>query len=161
MQVPAIMMIRANTSISKLLQPIWPSVESCAAAPHGPFGHNEKRTKKILEEKRLGFVTPKCWPRRSGSCGADRACSSMSSSRETCQIYDLQCWTPGPLYGGGKKLTLQRWHFWRDGYSAVALRGDDEKKAYSEECRDVAAKAAHLMDSIEGSMTFQQASKSG
>lgn len=67
---------------------------------------------------------------------------------------DLQMWTPGPLYDGKAHLTLNRWHFWRDGYLAVACSGKFEEKGYSQECRSVAAKAAALMDALEKSMTF-------
>jgi hypothetical protein len=65
-------------------------------------------------------------------------------------------WSPGPLYHGKAHLTLDRWHFWRDGYKAVASSGkeEDEKKWYSQECKDVAAKAAAMMDALEKNMTF-------
>ena len=65
---------------------------------------------------------------------------------------DLQAWTPGPLYDGKAHLTLDRWHFWRDGYKSVAI--GDKEDGYSQECKIVAAKAAALMDSLERNMTF-------
>jgi Protein of unknown function (DUF3632) len=69
---------------------------------------------------------------------------------------DLRMWSPGPLYHGKAHLTLDRWHFWRDGYKAVASSGKegDEEKGYSQECKDVAAKAAAMMDALEKNMTF-------
>lgn len=63
-------------------------------------------------------------------------------------------WAPGPLYGGKAHLTLNRWHFWRDGYRAVASCGKEKEKGYSQECKSVAAKAAALMDALEENMTF-------
>jgi len=67
---------------------------------------------------------------------------------------DLQCWTPGPLYGGDSQLSLRRWRFWKAGFSNVALSGEKEEKAFIQECNKVAAMAAHLMDSLEQSMIF-------
>ncbi|KAI9750028.1 MAG: hypothetical protein M4579_006634 [Chaenotheca gracillima] len=65
---------------------------------------------------------------------------------------DLRAWTPGPLYRGKPYLTVDRWHFWRDGYRAVAAEKKEER--YSQECRDVATKAANLMEALEKSLTF-------
>jgi len=67
---------------------------------------------------------------------------------------DLGMWSPGPLYDGKTYLTMDRWHFWKDGYRAVASGGKEEEKGYSQECRSVAAKAAGLMDALEKNMTF-------
>ena len=69
-------------------------------------------------------------------------------------LNDLRAWRPGPLYKGKANLSLDRWHFWRDGYSAMASSRKEEEKGYSEECRDVAAKAAGMMDALERNMTF-------
>ena len=63
-------------------------------------------------------------------------------------------WSPGPLYDGKAHLTLDRWHFWKNVYRAVAAGGGEEKERYSKERRNVAAKAAALMDALEMSMTF-------
>lgn len=41
---------------------------------------------------------------------------------------DLQHWTSGPLYYGKNGLDLQRWHFWRDGFNAVALSSSRGEK---------------------------------
>lgn len=67
---------------------------------------------------------------------------------------DLRNWTPGPLYNGKAHFSLHRWHFWRDGYYAVASSGKEDEKGYSQECKDVAARAAAIMDALEKNMTF-------
>ncbi|KAI9826650.1 MAG: hypothetical protein M1832_006246 [Thelocarpon impressellum] len=67
---------------------------------------------------------------------------------------DLRAWTPGPLYHGAAHLTLQRWHFWKDGFRAAAAEGNEEEKGLGQECSTVAAKAAELMESLEESMAF-------
>ena len=82
---------------------------------------------------------------------------------------DLQHWTPGPLYHGKNYLDLQRWHFWRDGFNAVAAsssssslsggKGGEKGNAtgeegYGDECRRLAKKAANIMDALEREMTF-------
>jgi hypothetical protein len=67
---------------------------------------------------------------------------------------DLRAWNPGPLYPGKADLSLQRWHFWRDGFKAVATEQCGEKSASQQECKNLAAKAARLMDSLEENMTF-------
>ena len=59
----------------------------------------------------------------------------------------------GPFYRGEKGLSLERWHFWRNGFNAVALSGEEEKQKYSQECRDVAGKVADMMEVLERSMT--------
>ena len=69
-------------------------------------------------------------------------------------------------------LSLHRWHFWRDGFRAVASGHTEEKgekkgekkekienceeaqKGYSQECKNLAMRAANLMDSLEQNMTF-------
>ncbi|KAI9802791.1 MAG: hypothetical protein M1833_001390 [Piccolia ochrophora] len=66
---------------------------------------------------------------------------------------DLQYWKPGPLYAGKADLSLDRWHFWRDGFRAAASQEVDEK-GLRLECKNVAAKAAALMDAFEDNMTF-------
>ncbi len=66
---------------------------------------------------------------------------------------DLQCWTPGPLYGGDSRLSLRRWRFWKDSFSHVAFGGEKEEEAFVQESNKVAAKASQLMDSLERSMT--------
>ena len=60
----------------------------------------------------------------------------------------------GPLYNGKSGLSLHRWHFWRDGFITVASSGKDEKQEHSQECRDVAAKAAEMMEAFEMNMAF-------
>ena len=67
---------------------------------------------------------------------------------------DLRLWNPGPLYDGKAYLSLQRWHFWRDGFNAVASDEKEEEKGFGQECKMVAAKAAEMMDSLEKNMTF-------
>lgn len=86
---------------------------------------------------------------------------------------DLRPWNPGPLYRGKAELSLHRWHFWKNGFKAVAssrtgeekahgwrdhfkaaASGGKEKGSYSQECIKVAAKAASIMDSLEENMTF-------
>lgn len=67
---------------------------------------------------------------------------------------DLRKWSPGPLYDGKAHLTLHRWHFWRDGYNAVAFSEKEKEKGYSQECKNVAAKAAAMMDALEKNMMF-------
>lgn len=47
-------------------------------------------------------------------------------------------------------LTLQKWHFWRDRFRAVA----GEKHEASDECKAVAVKAADMMDAFEKNMAF-------
>ncbi|KAI9847730.1 MAG: hypothetical protein M1837_001978 [Sclerophora amabilis] len=67
---------------------------------------------------------------------------------------DLQRWKPGPLYCGKAYLSLQRWHFWRDGFKSVASGEKEKVEWVSQECTNVAAKAAEMMDSMERNMTF-------
>lgn len=67
---------------------------------------------------------------------------------------DLRKWRPGPLYKGKAHLTLHRWHFWRDGFNAVASEGMADEKGLRRECEIVAGKAAEMMDSLERNMTF-------
>ena len=66
---------------------------------------------------------------------------------------DLRMWSPGPLYNGKAHLTLDEWHFWRDGYNAIASSGKEDK-GYTPECKNVAAKVAAIMDALEQNMTF-------
>ena len=45
-----------------------------------------------------------------------------------------------------KKLTLHRWHFWRDGFMSLASeKGSD----LSQDCRDLCNEAAEKMEEIE------------
>lgn len=67
---------------------------------------------------------------------------------------DLRPWTPGPLYHGKASLSLHRWHFWRDGFNAVASGQEKGGEAFGQECTSVAAKAVEIMDSLERNMTF-------
>lgn len=69
---------------------------------------------------------------------------------------NLRHWTPGPLYKGKAHLTLHRWHFWRDAYNTVASSETEKGKGYSQECKDVAAKAAAMMDALENNMTYRK-----
>ncbi|KAI9799107.1 MAG: hypothetical protein M1825_004874 [Sarcosagium campestre] len=69
---------------------------------------------------------------------------------------DLRSWRPGPLYSNDDddaRLTLQRWRFWRDGFSTVAS-GEKQGKTFSEECRNLALKAADMMDAFEKNMSY-------
>ena len=60
----------------------------------------------------------------------------------------------GPLYQGKRGLSLDRWHFWRDGFNAIASSGKEEKQEYSQECRNVSAKVADMMEAFEKSMSL-------
>ncbi|BCS18854.1 DUF3632 domain-containing protein [Aspergillus puulaauensis] len=62
---------------------------------------------------------------------------------------DLRSWKPGRLYDGDSRYTLQRWQFWKAGFHAAA--GDAE---LGDEARDVARRAATLMDAFESTMAF-------
>ena len=68
--------------------------------------------------------------------------------------YDLRCWTPGQRYKSKAALSLDRWHFWRDGFNAVASREKEKEIEFSQECKMVALKAANMMDALEMNMTF-------
>ncbi|KAL2841845.1 hypothetical protein BJY01DRAFT_236210 [Aspergillus pseudoustus] len=61
----------------------------------------------------------------------------------------LQDWKPGPLYEGDTGFTLDRWRFWKAGFRAAA-----EDSGVGAEARDVAGKAAGLMDAFENSLLF-------
>ena len=41
---------------------------------------------------------------------------------------DLRLWKQGPRYDCNAGLSLQRWHFWRDGFSAKASRERGKEK---------------------------------
>ena len=66
---------------------------------------------------------------------------------------DLKCWTPGRRYKGNAALSLDRWHFWKDGFNAVAIRENREESKFGQECKTAALKAANMMDALEKSMT--------
>ena len=66
---------------------------------------------------------------------------------------DLQMQAPGPYYDGKAYLTIHRWRFWKDGYIKVAASGKEE--GYSQEYKDVAAKAVALMNAFENNMMFK------
>ncbi|KAF7594723.1 hypothetical protein BBP40_008430 [Aspergillus hancockii] len=59
-------------------------------------------------------------------------------------------WAPGLLCFSEHRLSIRRWHFWKDGFKKAA----EESSGLSEECRIVAGKAARLMGAIEESLTF-------
>lgn len=63
---------------------------------------------------------------------------------------DSQKWIPGRLDHAEPLLTLERWHFWRDRFRAVA----GEKHEASDECKAVAVKAVDMMDAFENNMSF-------
>lgn len=48
-------------------------------------------------------------------------------------------------------VSLARWHFWKEGFKAAAAAKGGEG---SHECKDLAGRAAALMDVIEKSMSF-------
>ena len=75
-------MIQASTSIFMPLQPTCSSTESFGPILRGPSGHNVKRM-KISLQKNSASMLPMCWQRRSGSCGAVKACLSRLLSLET------------------------------------------------------------------------------
>lgn len=65
---------------------------------------------------------------------------------------DMQAWLPGPLYDGGdRSLSLSRWRFWRRGFEAAAAGNPAE---HGNECSDVAARAACMMEALEKGMLF-------
>ena len=66
----------------------------------------------------------------------------------------MRWWSPGELYDGKPDLSLHRWHFWRDGYNAVASSGNEGGTGYGQESKDVATKAAAIMDALEKNMSF-------
>lgn len=47
-------------------------------------------------------------------------------------------------------VSLARWQFWKEGFKAAGAGGGEG----SHECKDLAGRAAALMDAIEQSMTF-------
>lgn len=61
---------------------------------------------------------------------------------------------PGQLYHGEGGLSLDRWHFWRDGFVSVRLGAGEGKEGYGEECVRVSGKAAEIMEALKESMTF-------
>ena len=75
-------------------------------------------------------------------------------------------WRNGDRYRGKGGLCMERWRFWRDGFSAVAAGAEGEKEGekgeekegereeYGTECREVAARAAAIMTTLEEQMTF-------
>ncbi len=63
-------------------------------------------------------------------------------------------WRPGTLFRGEGGLSVERWHFWRRGFSAVAAGKGGEKEGYGKECMEVAARAAAIMEALEKAMTF-------
>lgn len=67
---------------------------------------------------------------------------------------DLRPWNPGPLYDGKASLSLHRWHFWRDSYKAIASGERQGEESFSQECKDIAAKAVSMVDSFERNMSF-------
>jgi hypothetical protein len=58
----------------------------------------------------------------------------------------MQGWHPGPLYTGDHSLSLDRWQFWRTGFLGAA--------GFGGECRDVAARAARMMEAFEQNLLF-------
>ena len=67
------------------------------------------------------------------------------------------CWTPGPLFKGKPAFSLKRWRFWCDGYKAVSQDNKDGKgkgQGYSQECKDIARRAAKLMECFDETLTF-------
>jgi hypothetical protein len=63
-------------------------------------------------------------------------------------IEDSQGWYPGLSCFSEPRLSLRRWHFWGDGFK----KATQESSGLSEECRNVARKAATLMEAIEESI---------
>lgn len=47
------------------------------------------------------------------------------------------------------RVSIERWHLWRDGYRTVARSNDDDR--YSEACKKIAGKAAAIMDALDTS----------
>ncbi|KAL2850447.1 hypothetical protein BJX68DRAFT_266656 [Aspergillus pseudodeflectus] len=64
----------------------------------------------------------------------------------------LRDWKPGPLYDGKAAFGLERWRFWKAGFMAAAEDFDLGKEA-----RDVADRAAGLMDALENALLFRLA----
>ncbi|KAL8831639.1 MAG: hypothetical protein Q9191_000753 [Dirinaria sp. TL-2023a] len=65
---------------------------------------------------------------------------------------DLRQWRPGPLYDGKAELSLRRWHFWKDSFNNIDFAGSEKALGFGPECKDVAVKAAQLMESRELNM---------
>ncbi len=84
-------MIQASTSIFMPLQPTCSSTESFEPILRGPSGHNVKRMKIALQKNPASLV-PMCWQRRSGSCGAVKACLS--------RLFSLETFRPGSCNSG-------------------------------------------------------------
>jgi hypothetical protein len=61
----------------------------------------------------------------------------------------MQGWHPGPLYTGDHSLSLDRWRFWRTGFLGAAGTA-----GFGGECRDVAARAARMMEAFEQNLLF-------
>ncbi len=76
----------------------------------------------------------------------------------TCELLASQdkSWEPGPLYKGKPAFSLHRWRFWRDAYEAVSKTDNiSEKGRHNQECRDIAGRAAKLMESLEESLKLK------
>ena len=66
----------------------------------------------------------------------------------------LKSWQPGPLYKGQSGLSIHRWRFWQSEFLGVASGSDKGEKVHSEECRNLALRAADIMGVLERSMSF-------
>lgn len=79
--------------------------------------------------------------------------NGLQMLKETCcpeMEEELKALEPGLLCFGEHKLTRRRWDFWREGFKKAA---EGEGKL-SDECKEVARKAANLMVAIGESLTF-------
>ena len=60
----------------------------------------------------------------------------------------------GTSYWGKGGMSVERWRFWKDGFKAVAIGAGDQKGGYGEESKEVAARAASIMETLEKAMPF-------
>jgi hypothetical protein len=63
---------------------------------------------------------------------------------------NLRSWRVGALYHGEPLRSLDRWHFWRDCFKSAS----SDQDGFSNECKDVAAKVAGMIDSFEQGIIF-------
>ena len=106
--------------------------------------HENGKEKRIISHE-LSIMTAAQWIFWSGQSVFKHIQYAVSDS------WVEGCYT-GPLFGGEAELSLRRWHFWRDGFRAAAAAADGSQ--FGEECRNMAARSAELMDSLEKTMTF-------
>lgn len=67
---------------------------------------------------------------------------------------EARMWRLGDRYSSSDVavVSVARWQLWKEGFKAAA--GADQGAEGSDECKDLAGRAAALMDAIEKSMSF-------